>query len=77
MLVEERQLAIEVGGHWQEGFDPGLLWLFLARATQRRHAMLDDCREAPVDSSLHCGDIGSFRQSQNSHSSRGRKPSCQ
>ena len=29
MLVEERQLAIEVGGHWQEGFDPGLLWLFL------------------------------------------------
>ncbi len=29
MLVEERQLAIEVAGHWQEGFDPGLLWLFL------------------------------------------------
>jgi zinc protease len=29
LLVEERQLAIEVGGHWQEGFDPGLLWLFL------------------------------------------------
>ena len=29
MLVEETQLAIEVGGHWQEGFDPGLLWLFL------------------------------------------------
>jgi zinc protease len=28
-LVEEKQLAIEVGGHWQEGFDPGLLWLFL------------------------------------------------
>lgn len=28
-LVEERQLAIEVAGHWQEGFDPGLLWLFL------------------------------------------------
>ncbi|MDE2263371.1 MAG: insulinase family protein [Gammaproteobacteria bacterium] len=29
-LVEDRQLAIEVGGHWQEGFDPGLLWLSLA-----------------------------------------------
>jgi zinc protease len=29
LLVEECQLAIEVGGHWQEGFDPGLLWLFL------------------------------------------------
>jgi zinc protease len=28
-LVEERQLAIEVSGHWQEGFDPGLLWLSL------------------------------------------------
>jgi len=29
-LVEDRQVAIEVGGHWQEGFDPGLLWLSLA-----------------------------------------------
>ncbi len=28
-LVEERRVAIEVGGHWQEGFDPGLLWLSL------------------------------------------------
>src|SRR3984893_2176772 len=28
-LVEEKQLAIEVGGHWQEGFDPRLLWFFL------------------------------------------------
>ena len=28
-LVEEKQLAIEVAGHWQEGFDPGLLWLYL------------------------------------------------
>ena len=29
MLVEDRQLAIEVAGAWQEGFDPGLLWFFL------------------------------------------------
>ena len=29
VLVEDRQLAIEVSGHWQEGFDPGLLWLSL------------------------------------------------
>ncbi len=29
ILVEDRRLAIEVGGHWQEGFDPGLLWLSL------------------------------------------------
>ena len=28
-LVEDQQVAIEVGGHWQEGFDPGLLWLYL------------------------------------------------
>jgi len=28
-LVEEQEVAIEVSGHWQEGFDPGLLWLFL------------------------------------------------
>ena len=29
-LVEDRRVAIEVSGHWQEGFDPGLLWLSLA-----------------------------------------------
>jgi zinc protease len=29
LLVEEQQVAIEVAGNWQEGFDPGLLWLFL------------------------------------------------
>jgi zinc protease len=28
-LVEDRRVAIEVSGHWQEGFDPGLLWLYL------------------------------------------------
>lgn len=28
-LVEEENVAIEVSGHWQEGFDPGLLWLYL------------------------------------------------
>ena len=29
LLVEQRKVAIEVSGHWQEGFDPGLLWLYL------------------------------------------------
>ncbi len=29
LLVEDEQVAIEVSGHWQEGFDPGLLWLYL------------------------------------------------
>ena len=28
-LVEEQRVAIEVAGHWQEGFDPGLLWVSL------------------------------------------------
>ncbi len=27
-LVEETELVIDVGGHWHEGFDPGLLWLY-------------------------------------------------
>ncbi len=28
-LVEEQQIAVEVSGHWHEGFDPGLVWLYL------------------------------------------------
>jgi len=27
LLVEDRKLAVDVGGWWQEGFDPGLFWL--------------------------------------------------
>ena len=40
-LVEERRVAIEVGGHWQEGFDPGLLWLSLTlpQDTDPAHAL--------------------------------------
>ena len=49
-LVEDRRAAIEVSGHWQEGFDPGLLWLYLtlpegADPTQTR-ALLDAELEA-------------------------------
>jgi len=29
LLVEQKKVAIEVSGHWQEGFDPGLFWLYL------------------------------------------------
>lgn len=29
LLVEEKQLAIQVGGYFQEGFDPGLTWVQL------------------------------------------------
>jgi len=28
LLVEDRKVAIDVGGHWHEGFDPALLWLY-------------------------------------------------
>ena len=55
-LVEDQQVAIEVSGHWQEGFDPGLLWLFLtlpegadADAVRRLlDAELDDVAENGV-----------------------------
>ena len=30
LLVEQRKVAIEVSGNWQEGFDPGLFWLYLS-----------------------------------------------
>ena len=29
LLVEQKKVAIEISGHWQEGFDPGLFWLYL------------------------------------------------
>jgi zinc protease len=29
LLVEKEKLAIDVSGYWHEGFDPGLLWLYL------------------------------------------------
>jgi zinc protease len=48
LLVEESQLAIEVGGNWQEGFDPGLLWLFL---TLPEGADVEEVQEA-VDAEL-------------------------
>ncbi|HEX6997858.1 MAG TPA: pitrilysin family protein [Gammaproteobacteria bacterium] len=28
-LVEQQQVAVEVDGYWQEGFDPGLAWFFV------------------------------------------------
>jgi len=48
LLVEERQLAIEVAGNWQEGFDPGLLWLYL---TLPEGADVDEV-QAVVDAAL-------------------------
>jgi zinc protease len=28
LLVEEKEIVIDVGGQWHEGFDPALLWLY-------------------------------------------------
>jgi zinc protease len=41
-LVEEKEMAIEVSGQWQEGFDPGLLWLYL---TLPEEGDLDEVQE--------------------------------
>ena len=30
LLVEEKQIAIDVGSTWNEGFDPGLFWIYAA-----------------------------------------------
>jgi len=30
LLVEDRQIAIDVGSVWSEGFDPGLFWIYAA-----------------------------------------------
>ncbi|HEV2441273.1 MAG TPA: pitrilysin family protein [Steroidobacteraceae bacterium] len=53
-LVEDRQLAIEVGGHWQEGFDPGLLWLSLmlpegANPEEAREALDEELAAVAAD----------------------------
>ncbi len=55
MLVEERQLAIEVAGHWQEGFDPGLLWLFL---TLPEGSDVGDVQAAVDEELTHIVDLG-------------------
>ncbi|MDA8349482.1 MAG: pitrilysin family protein [Pseudomonadota bacterium] len=55
-LVEEQRLAIEVGGHWQEGFDPGLLWLSLTlpQSTDPQQALvaLDAALARLIDSGV-------------------------
>ncbi|MEP7242176.1 MAG: pitrilysin family protein [Gammaproteobacteria bacterium] len=28
LLVEQKKIVIDVGGHWHEGFDPALFWLY-------------------------------------------------
>jgi zinc protease len=31
-LVENRKVIVDLGGHWHEGFDPALLWLYFTLA---------------------------------------------
>jgi zinc protease len=61
LLVEEKKLAIQVGGYFAEGFDPGLSWFFLTLpeggdldATQKAlDAALDQVvREGVTDAEL-------------------------
>ena len=74
-LVEDRQLAIEVGGHWQEGFDPGLLWLSLtlpegtdpeeARAAldaQLAAVAADGITEAELERARNLATVGLWRK---------------
>ncbi len=48
LLVEEKKVVIDLGGHWHEGFDPGLLWLYftLPEATE------PDAVQAVIDAEL-------------------------
>src|SRR5690606_7643027 len=45
LMVEDTKLAIDVGGHWHEGFDPALLWICLTLPegadVERAEAVLD------------------------------------
>ena len=74
-LVEDRQLAIEVGGHWQEGFDPGLLWLSLmlpegtdpeaARAqldTELAAVVADGITEAELERARNLATVGLWKK---------------
>ena len=47
LLVEEKKLAIDVGGAFQEGFDPGLTWLQLT--------LPEGAKLAEVEQRARCG----------------------
>ena len=74
-LVEDRQVAIEVSGHWQEGFDPGLLWLSLilpegADPDEAREALdtelaavaADGVTEAELERARNLATVGLWRR---------------
>ena len=49
LLVEEKELAIEVGGYFAEGFDPGLTWLQLTLPEGSRVAEVEKVLDAALD----------------------------
>jgi zinc protease len=48
LLVEEKKLAIQVGGSFQEGFDPGLTWLQLTLPEGARVAEVEQALDAAL-----------------------------
>jgi len=48
-LVEEKHLAIEVGGYFAEGFDPGLTWLQLTLPQGAKVAEVEKVLDAALD----------------------------
>ena len=49
LLVEEKKLAIEVGGHFNEGFDPSLTWLQLTLPEGVQVAEVEKVLDAALD----------------------------
>ena len=49
LLVEEKKLAIEVGGHFSEGFDPGLTWLQLTLPEGAKVVEVEKALDAALD----------------------------
>jgi zinc protease len=49
LLVEEKQVAIEVDGHFAEGFDPGLTWLQLTLPQGAKVAEVEKMLDAALD----------------------------
>jgi zinc protease len=55
LLVEQKKVAIEVSGHWQEGFDPGLLWLYLTLPEGSDPSDVQSVLDAELASIAHHG----------------------
>jgi zinc protease len=49
LLVEEKKLAIEVGGYFSEGFDPSLTWLQLTLPEGAKVAEVEKALDAALD----------------------------